>query len=80
MRVAVLGAGVVGVATAWYPARAGHSVTVIDRSGLFLNTGHGMLGRTLACATAHDVAAAVGASAPCANEAARAGRASKPAL
>lgn len=31
MRVAVLGAGVVGVATAWYLARAGHAVTVIDQ-------------------------------------------------
>lgn len=31
MRVAVLGAGVVGVASAWYLARAGHEVTVIDR-------------------------------------------------
>jgi D-amino-acid dehydrogenase len=50
--------------------------------GLFLNTGHGMLGWTLACATAHDVSEAVVASAPAgsANEAARAGRARKPAL
>ncbi|MGD9951392.1 MAG: D-amino acid dehydrogenase [Burkholderiales bacterium] len=31
MRVAVLGAGVVGVAGAWYLARAGHEVTVVDR-------------------------------------------------
>ena len=31
MRVAVLGAGVVGVASAYYLARAGHEVTVIDR-------------------------------------------------
>lgn len=31
MRVAVLGAGVVGVAGAWYLARAGHEVTLIDR-------------------------------------------------
>jgi len=31
MRVAVLGAGVVGVTSAWYLARAGHEVTVIDR-------------------------------------------------
>ncbi|MCP5267847.1 MAG: D-amino acid dehydrogenase [Zoogloeaceae bacterium] len=31
MRVIVLGAGVVGVASAWYLARAGHQVTVIER-------------------------------------------------
>ncbi len=31
MRVAVLGAGVVGTTSAWYLARAGHQVTVIDR-------------------------------------------------
>ena len=31
MRVVVLGAGVVGVTSAWYLARAGHEVTVIDR-------------------------------------------------
>ncbi|MFC5301727.1 D-amino acid dehydrogenase [Azospira restricta] len=31
MRVLVLGAGVVGVASAWYLARAGHEVTVVDR-------------------------------------------------
>ena len=31
MRVAVLGSGVVGVTTAWYAARAGHEVTVLDR-------------------------------------------------
>jgi len=31
MRVIVLGAGVVGVATAWYLAADGHEVTVIDR-------------------------------------------------
>jgi len=32
MRVVVLGSGVVGVTSAWYLARAGHEVTVIDRS------------------------------------------------
>lgn len=31
MRVLVLGAGVVGTATAWYLSRAGHQVTVVDR-------------------------------------------------
>jgi D-amino-acid dehydrogenase len=31
MRIAVLGAGVVGVASAWYLRQAGHDVTVIDR-------------------------------------------------
>ncbi len=32
MNVLVLGAGVVGVSTAYYLARAGHSVTVVDRA------------------------------------------------
>jgi D-amino-acid dehydrogenase len=31
MKVAVLGAGVIGTASAWYLARAGHEVTVLDR-------------------------------------------------
>ena len=31
MRILVLGAGVVGTTSAWYLARAGHQVTVIDR-------------------------------------------------
>ncbi|GAB2180637.1 D-amino acid dehydrogenase [Denitratisoma sp. agr-D3] len=31
MRVVVLGAGVIGVTSAWYLARAGHEVTVVDR-------------------------------------------------
>ncbi len=33
MRVIVLGAGVVGTASAWYLARAGHEVTVVERQG-----------------------------------------------
>jgi len=31
MRIVILGSGVVGVASAWYLAQAGHEVTVIDR-------------------------------------------------
>lgn len=31
MKVLVLGSGVIGVTTAWYLARAGHEVTVVDR-------------------------------------------------
>ena len=31
MRVLVLGAGVVGVTSAWYLAQDGHEVTVVDR-------------------------------------------------
>jgi D-amino-acid dehydrogenase len=33
MRIVVLGAGVVGVAAAWYLAADGHEVTVVDRQG-----------------------------------------------
>ena len=33
MRVIVLGAGVVGTTAAWYLARAGHEVTVVERQG-----------------------------------------------
>jgi len=33
MRVVILGAGVIGATSAWYLARAGHEVTVIDRQG-----------------------------------------------
>ena len=39
MQVVVLGAGVVGTASAWYLARAGHAVTVLDRqAGAALET------------------------------------------
>lgn len=34
MRVLVLGAGVIGTTSAWYLARAGHQVTVVDRQAL----------------------------------------------
>ena len=34
MRVTVLGAGVVGVTSAWYLAAEGHEVTVIERQPL----------------------------------------------
>ena len=39
MKVIVLGSGVIGTTSAWYLARAGHEVTVIDRaSGPALET------------------------------------------
>ena len=31
MHIAVLGAGVVGITTAWYLQKQGHQVTVVDR-------------------------------------------------
>ena len=31
MRILVLGGGVVGVTSAWYLARDGHEVTLVDR-------------------------------------------------
>lgn len=31
MKILVLGSGVVGVTSAWYLAKAGHEVTVVDR-------------------------------------------------
>ena len=31
MKVLVLGSGVIGITSAWYLAKAGHEVTVIDR-------------------------------------------------
>jgi len=39
MKILILGAGVIGVTSAWYLAKAGHEVTVIDRqSGAALET------------------------------------------
>lgn len=45
MRVVVLGSGVIGVTTAWFLARDGHAVTVIDRRpGPALETSYGNAG------------------------------------
>jgi glycine/D-amino acid oxidase-like deaminating enzyme len=92
MKICVLGAGVIGLTTAWCLAEAGHDVVIVDRhastakdasadnggqlsyafvaplaspatllklpsllpspDGLFINSGHGMLGWTLACGSA----------------------------
>ncbi len=41
MRVVILGSGVVGVASAWYLAKAGHEVTVIDRHNALFALGEG---------------------------------------
>jgi D-amino-acid dehydrogenase len=46
MRILILGAGVVGVTSAWYLARAGHEVTVLDRQpGAALETSFGNAGQ-----------------------------------
>lgn len=46
MRIVILGSGVVGVASAWYLAKAGHEVTVIDRQpGAALETSAGNAGQ-----------------------------------
>lgn len=46
MQVVILGSGVVGVASAWYLAKAGHQVTVIDRQpGVALETSAGNAGQ-----------------------------------
>ncbi len=45
MKIVVLGAGVIGVTSAWYLAKAGHEVTVIDRqTGPALETSFGNAG------------------------------------
>lgn len=45
MRVLVLGAGVIGVTSAWYLAQAGHEVTVLERQpGPALETSHANAG------------------------------------
>ncbi len=46
MRVLVLGSGVIGVTTAWYLARQGHAVTVVERQpGAAMETSHGNAGQ-----------------------------------
>jgi len=46
MRVTVLGSGVIGTTTAWYLARLGHEVTVVDRQpGPALETSHANAGQ-----------------------------------
>jgi len=50
MKVLVLGAGVIGIATAWYLAARGHEVTVIDRrEGPGLETSFANGGQISAC-------------------------------
>ncbi len=47
MRVLVLGSGVIGVTSAWYLAKAGHEVTVVDReAGPALGTSFATRGRS----------------------------------
>jgi len=46
MQILILGSGVIGVTSAWYLAKAGHQVTVIDRqSGPALETSFGNAGQ-----------------------------------
>lgn len=46
MKIVVLGAGVIGVTSAWYLARAGHEVTVIDReNAVAMDTSHANAGQ-----------------------------------
>ena len=45
MQIIVLGSGVLGVASAWYLAKAGHQVTVVDRQpSVAQETSHGNAG------------------------------------
>ena len=56
MRVVILGSGVVGVTSAWYLAKEGHDVTVIDRQD----------GRTLGGPRRSSESDQMDVSAPCA--------------
>ncbi|CUW40707.1 D-amino acid dehydrogenase small subunit [Magnetospirillum sp. XM-1] len=50
MKVVVIGAGVIGTASAWYLARAGHDVTVVDRrEGAGLETSFANGGQVSPC-------------------------------
>ena len=47
MKIVILGAGVIGVTSAWYLAKAGHEVTVIDRQpGPALETSFGNVAKS----------------------------------
>ncbi|HEH9405028.1 D-amino acid dehydrogenase [Aeromonas bestiarum] len=46
MKIVVLGGGVIGVASAWYLAKAGHQVTLLERrDGVALETSHANAGQ-----------------------------------
>ncbi|WP_345893634.1 D-amino acid dehydrogenase [Aeromonas sp. 1HA1] len=46
MKIVVLGGGVIGVASAWYLAKAGHQVTLLERQdGVALETSHANAGQ-----------------------------------
>ncbi|CAJ1832849.1 D-amino acid dehydrogenase [Aeromonas salmonicida] len=46
MDIVVLGGGVVGVTSAWYLAKAGHKVTLLERrDGVALETSHANAGQ-----------------------------------
>ena len=58
MKILVLGAGVIGITTAYELIKTGHDVTIIDRMSepametSYFNTGHGYLGWTMCAGSA----------------------------